>query len=387
MIEDSRMKSVEAMETVDFSLIAEIVGGKADQVREAYEKWHAAKRGTKNADVKLLAMLSGLSTAAISYYINDKKGSISAEKAEMLRQLLECLHYTPLAAARKLRSREKKSIAFISPLSESPGQAFSLEILRAVKGEAKKYGYFVDVFDVEESEEQSFFSSVPFLGMVDGVILSSLCTDSGMLAPLAEHRLPVVDVHSWKNLEQLPVTDSISPKNEVFEQLLDHLFGELGYVNPVLVSLPPKDNITRKRKLEMYIQSFERYGIPFDPNRNVVYVNRHSVFEAKRVYPEIFKANAAVDAIVCLSDTVAVAISVELAAEGRKIAVSGYDNLDISDLFNITTIDQNLGETGRIAFEKLYFAIKYMQENGTYPPHSDTAIDLRFIKRSSTMRK
>jgi DNA-binding LacI/PurR family transcriptional regulator len=170
-----------------------------------------------------------------------------------------------------------------------------------------------------------------------------------MLAPLVKHGLPVVDIHSWQKLDQLPVTDSISPDNSVFGRLLDHLFGELGYANPVLVSLPPKENITRRKKLEIFTQSLGRYGIPYAPERNIVFINKHSIFEAKRVYPAIFKANPEVDSIVCLSDTVAVTISVELAAEGRKIAVSGYDNLDISELFGITTIDQNLSETGRIA--------------------------------------
>ncbi|HCM29091.1 MAG TPA: hypothetical protein DIC34_21570 [Treponema sp.] len=383
------MDSSSEKTTIDFDRIASATGMEAGKVAAIYQSWLQGKRGKNGpaADLKLVSMLSDLSTATVSYYLNGKKGSISQERGETLQKVLECLHYSRSVAARKLRSKEKKSIAFVSPLSESPSPEFSLALLKSVKEEAKKYGYYVDVFDVEEGEEASFFANLPFLGMVDGIILSSICVDNGMLQPIVEHKLPIVDFHSWEKLDRAPVTDSIIPQNSVFSQLLTHLFLECGYRNPILVSLPPKNNITRKKKIEVYLEELDRSGIPFDPDRNIIYINRHDIIEGKKAYPEIFRRNPDVDVIICLSDLIAMTVLVELNAEGRRIPVTGYDNLDISELFGITTIDQNLADTGRMAFEKLYYAIRFVQKNGTYPAYSETVMDLKFVKRTSSLKK
>ena len=62
--------------------------------------------------------------------------------------------YLPSTAAKKLRRTQKMSIAFISPITDSPSPGFYTEILKGVKKEAGKYNFYVDIYDVSESEEK-----------------------------------------------------------------------------------------------------------------------------------------------------------------------------------------------------------------------------------------
>ncbi|HUX21114.1 MAG TPA: LacI family DNA-binding transcriptional regulator [Spirochaetia bacterium] len=372
---------------LDADELADILNSDPKSIEKIYQDWLSGKRSKANLkpDLRLVALLTGLSTASVSYFLNGKKNRVSRDTSEKVQKVLKSIGFTPTIAARKLRSKEKKSIAFVSALSDSPSPEFSLALLKAVKDEAKKYGYYVDIFDVTEGEERDFFANPPFLGMVDGVILSSITIDHEGLAPLIEHKIPVVDFHSWEKLDRAPVTNSITPRAEVMSELLAHLFGECGYRNPVLVSVPVKNNHTRRRKLELFKFALQEFDIPFDVKKNLVLVEKYSIAESKRALPEIFRRNPNVDAIVCLSEVTAMTVMEELAASGRRVAVTGYDNLEISELFNITTIDQNLTETGRMAFEKLYYAIRYVRENGTFPEYQEAFMDSTYVQRSSSL--
>lgn len=95
--------------------------------------------------------------------------------------------------------------------------------------------------------------------------------------------------------------------------------------------------------------------------------------------------NPEIDVFVCLSDVVAASISKENLKTGIKMAVTGYDNSDIARLFDLTTIDQKMEEMGKMAFEKLFYAIQYTAVNKKLPNFSSTIVPLEFVKRTSSM--
>ena len=373
---------------MDFKRISELFDLTPDEVKSKYYTWRDKKLEKSpiiNFDLKFLSCLSGLSTTSISNFLNRKKGSLSKEKAEKLEELIELIGYLPSTAAKKLRSVQKMSIAFISPITDSPNPRFYTEILKGVKNEAQKYGFYVDIYDVAEDKEQDFFNNMPFLGMVDALIIVSSKIMSEPLLPLVKRNIPVVLVHAWRKVEQAPIVNSVRPDTEVFTQLLDHLFGDCMYTKPVLISLHPKNHIIRKRKIELFKEALSKYNLPFDREKNLFIIERHTFYEGKRAYQELISRNSNIDVFVCLSDTVAASICREMEKEKRNIAVTGYDNSDIAELFNLTTIDQKMEETGRIAFEKLFYAIQYVAVNKALPDYSSTVVHLEFIKRTSSM--
>jgi len=372
---------------MDFEKISKIYNISTYEVKSRYNSWLSNKKKKSKviqADLNLLSTLSGLSTTSISNFLNGKEGSISKEKAAKLEKLIKLVDYFPSTAARKLRSIHKMSIAFISPITDSANPRFYTEILKGVKKEANKYGFYIDIYDVGDSEEEKFFERMPFMGVVDALIVVSLNIPEASLLKLTKRNIPVVLVHPCKNIEKAPITDAIIPDTEVFKKLLDHLFIDCQYKKPVLITLNPENHIIRKHKIDLFKTSLSENHIPINEESNIFFIKRHTFFEGKRAYKEVMSKNNDTDVFVCLSDIVAAAVYREIEKEKKKIAVTGYDNSDISYLFDLTTIDQKMEETGKIAFQKLYFAIRHLLVNKKFPEYQKTLIPLEFIRRSSS---
>ena len=373
---------------INYEQISKIFNVSQNEIESKHIKWLADKKNKSSvitADLNLLSVLSGLSTASISNFLNKKEGSLSREKAEKLKKLVSVVEYLPSAAAKKLRKVQKMSIAFISPITDSPSPGFYTEILKGVKTEAKKYNFYVDIYDVSEDEEKDFFTNMPFLGMVDGIIVMSSKVSAVPFFPLIKRNIPVVLVHPWRKIENAPITNSIVPETAVFSQLLDHLFKEQQFRNPVLISLQPKNNITRKMKIKLFKDALVKYDIPFNKEKYLFIIEQHTFSEGHRAFKELSSLNPEIDVFICLSDVVAASVTMEISKQRRKIGVTGYDNSDIAKLFNLTTIDQKMEKTGKAAFEKLFYAIQYAAVNKELPGFNRTIIPLEFIQRASSM--
>ncbi len=370
--------------TLDFERIAEIFDTSPQLLEKKYRTWlHQKRSNAPDVDLKLLASLSGLSVASLSNFINNKGGTLSKTKQDKLEKLFAIVNYAPSNAAKKLRSIQKKSVAFISPLTNSPNPIFYTQILRGVKKEAQKYGFYVDIYDISEKEESRFFSDMPFLGMVDGLIIVSGRFRKDYSETLLKKKLPVVLVHPWEKITIPPVVEIVDPDTNILYNLLVHLFSFHRYRNPAFVSLTPENHSIRSKKVSLFKKSIDSFNIKVNSDENIFIIDSHTFREGKRILKSILKTIPNVDVIICMSDIVAASVIYELKKMGRKIAVTGYDNSDIAELFSITTVDQKMEETGRISFERLYYAIQYINLNDSFPSFNRTIINLEFIKRDS----
>ena len=111
--------------------IARIFDRDPAQVRRAYDEWLERKRGRRGPvkpDNRLLSLLSGLSSASISNYVQGKAGSLSEENHRRLGQLVKLVGYVPSRAAQNLRSRRRNTVSsnFCSLLSRLGVTLFAL---------------------------------------------------------------------------------------------------------------------------------------------------------------------------------------------------------------------------------------------------------------------
>jgi DNA-binding LacI/PurR family transcriptional regulator len=63
--------------------------------------------------------------------------------------------------------------------------------------------------------------------------------------------------------------------------------------------------------------------------------------------------------------------------------VTGFDNLPLAELLDITTIEQRAQKIGQLAFRHLYNAIIYQKRTGQLPPQVDEGVDMRMVLRYS----
>ena len=106
---------------------------------------HGGKRVTR-ADV---AQLAGVSTAVVSYVLNDT-GSVSAATRQRVREAIDMLGYQPNVNARALATGSSRLIGFIVPGLSNP---FFGEFAVAVEAAAAARGYSLLITSAEGDEE------------------------------------------------------------------------------------------------------------------------------------------------------------------------------------------------------------------------------------------
>ncbi len=367
---------------MDYGRISHITGLSFSELQQRHESWLGrSKDGKKSPDLKLIAAFSGLAVSSVSGHINKRKGSVSAKKAKMLDELLSLLDYRPSHAAKKLRSLNKMSIGFIAPISNSPSTEYSVEILKGVKSEAHKFGYFVDIYDIGPDEESDITTRLPFLGLVDGLIVVSSSIDSESLAPLCKENIPVFQINPLREQHQQPFVGAINSETLPFAELLDHLFSEHGYRNPVLVCIPVEGHVQRKQKEDLFLKAADHYGINIDLEKNLLTLPSFSFRDGRAAWERAKEVNPNADVYICLSDIVAIPFLHSVQAEGRSAAVTGYGNFEIGECFNLTTIDQHIVQLGSNAFQQLYYAMQFVRKQNEFPEYRSTTGPASLIKR------
>ncbi len=381
--------------------IAELYGRDPFEIRDAYEEWFDLRRGRQrpNApDIRLLASLSNLSTTSVSNFLRNKPGSLSAINAQRMAQLIEIVGYVPSSAAQSLRGRQTNVIGIALPLS-SISPDFYLEILSGIKQEADILGYRHFIFNVTTDEARDdFFGSMPFLGIVDGLIVIGLYIDRSRLRILERHNLPVAVVYNRVALQ--PVISNLvaqdeSPLNELIDR---HLIKHHGYRRLALVTLTTsnplkmgdtiREDWSRVGRISAYTEALKANQIEYDPEI-VFEVEEHSFSEGYRAFERILRKNEGlppsgkIEAIVCTSDTLAAGILTAASRQKMSLPVTGFDNLPVAELLDITTIDQQARDVGRLSFRHLYNALSYHKRKGKYPALVEESINMQVVIRRS----
>jgi len=388
-------------EEIPVQAIADLLQREPKEVELVYDEWLAARKGRKDPlipDIKLLASLTGLSTASVSNHLRNKPGSLSEEKARRLSQLIELVGYVPSSAAQSLRGRHTNAIGIAVPLS-TVSPAFHLEVLSGIKREADLLGYQQFIFDVTTIEARDeFFGVMPFLGIVDGLIAIGLYIDEARLRILNRHRLPVAVVNNL--LTDPPVVGNVlSPDARALQDLIDrHLIKHHGYrrialvglelANPLKMGDPEKGDWIRTGRDRAYREALRLNGIDYD-ERLVVRVSGHTFEDGYRAYQRIREINSSrppdhqIEAVVCTSDTLAAAVLSAGRRDGAQLPVTGFDNLPLAELLDITTVDQRARDVGRLAFRHLYNAMSYQKRKGDLPDPVSEGIPTAPVIRSS----
>ncbi len=388
-------------EEIPIQAIADLLEREPEEIERVYEQWLTSRKGRKDPlvpDIRLLASLIGLSTASVSNHLRNKPGSLSETKARRLSQLIELVGYVPSSAAQSLRGRHSNAIGIAVPLS-TVSPEFHLEVLSGIKREADVLGYQQFIFDVTTIEARDeFFGTMPFLGIVDGLIAIGLHIDEARLRILNRHRLPVAVVNNL--LTDPPVVGNVlSPDEGALQELIDrHLIKQHGYrrialvglelANPLKMGDPERGDWIRAGRARAYREALVRNGIEYD-ERLVFRVGGHTFEDGYQAYRKIREVNESlpaserIQAVVCTSDTLAAAILSAGRRTGTPLPVTGFDNLPLAELLDITTVDQRAKDVGRLAFRHLYNAMSYQKRKGDLPSPISEGIPTTPVIRSS----
>ena len=119
--------------------------------------------------IQEIARMAGVSSAAVSRYLN--QGSLSQEKRERIRAVIEQTDYRPSEYARALRTKRSRQIGVVVPQIDSEAVP---RILSGISQELDQENYHFLLMNSSGSMEKEVRMLASFAGsQVDGLILAA----------------------------------------------------------------------------------------------------------------------------------------------------------------------------------------------------------------------
>src|SRR2546423_9040838 len=145
----------------------------------------------KKTSLKDIAERVGVSTALVSYVLNNQKeGRISKTVAQKIRDTAKQLNYSTNQIAKSLKTNKTYTIGLIVSDISNP---FSSSLARIIEDEAEKNNYTVIFGSSDESAERSWkLINVLLNRQVDGFIIASAENAESQIVYLKENEIPFV---------------------------------------------------------------------------------------------------------------------------------------------------------------------------------------------------
>ncbi len=307
-----------------------------------------------------LAHEAGVGIGTVSRCLNDHPNVSPQTRAKVLAAAKR-LNYQPHAQAQRLASRRTNTVSVIIP---SFTNYFFVQVLQGVQDRAADSGFDLILYGVSHPVQvEQYLRRSLHRGHVDGVLFFSMKLPEVHVARFEQMRLPLVLVDAFH-----PLFDSIRVQNrEGAMAATRHLIGlghrSIAMINANLSTLPAHE------RLEGYRSALEEAGIPFSMERVVVGemgkndgFNREAGRDAMQRLLELNRGAGRATAVVIASDVQAIgALEAARAARVRvpeDLAVVGFDDIELAQYMELTTMRQPMYEMGQLAMEKLIHRMK-----------------------------
>lgn len=293
--------------------------------------------------IKDVARAAGVSTATVSYVLNNKTASVSEPTRRRVLQAVEELSYTRNVTARNLRANQTRLIGYALPFTPNPRpntvlEHFAFHLAR----EASLAGYHSLIFTYAYDDPVSAYDELIRTGRVDAFILANTAFDDPRVAYLLEQGYPFAAFGRANPDWDFNWVDTDGKAG--VRQATDYLIA-LGHRRIAMVTWP-ENSLTGNNRLSGYLEALVAAGIAARPE----YVIRAEYGEAVGglVFDLLARlpAEEQPTAIVAVSDMTAISIIGEAERRGhvvgKTLSVVGFDDELLSQYLrpSLTTLRQ-----------------------------------------------
>ncbi|WP_309119884.1 LacI family DNA-binding transcriptional regulator [Paenibacillus sp.] len=329
--------------------------------------------------IKEIAKIAGVSPAAVSIVLNNKKG-VSDETRSKISDLVAKLQYAPNPNSRRLLFNKTNNITVLIKRDTSPLEnIFYSELNRVVVDECSRYNYNLIFTSVYYENGEVVFPQVIKSYDVDGVIFYG-DTDSEIISGLKNFELPyiVIDTH-------LSVSSSLC----VYADYMEAAYTAASY----LIELGHRRiaHIGNQLLTNYSVQTFNGFKKAMEENRFELPIHwiqldaadEHTASDSMR---RILSHNELPTAIFCASDILAIGAIRCIKDHGLRvpedISVIGIDDIILSRYIEppLTTVKIDREEMAKYAVQLLIEKINDKESS----PESYMSTSNQIIVRSST---
>jgi LacI family transcriptional regulator len=309
----------------------------------------------KKISLKDIAQKIGVSTALVSYVLNDKEkeSRVGKEMAAKIRKTAKELNYQPNQIARSLKSGKTNTIGLI--LADIANPFFS-QIARVIEDEAKKNNYTVIFGSSDENLEKSKdLINVLLNRQVDGFIIAPSEGSEDQIKYLKKYNIPFV------------LIDRYFPGIETNHIAIDNYKASYEAVNHLINTGHKRIGmIAYKTKLFHMQERMRGYLDAMGDNNLLVDTKwlkeaKHDILkeDVENIVDELVTSENGVDALFFATNTLAIHGLKHIDRRGLKvpenIGIICFDQGDAFDFYYcpLTYINQPIAELGRGAIQLL----------------------------------
>jgi len=338
----------------------------------------------KTVTIRDVAKRAGVSVATASRALNGKE-IVNAQTRDRVLAVMDELGFRPSPAARRLSLGRTLTIGVVVSFLTRPQAA---ERLRGVDAVLTDSEFDLVVYNVESVQKRDhYLGSLAHSQRTDGLVVMSLPPPDQAVPTLGQTPVPVVfiDVHT-PSVAHMPrvVGDDMVGGSLAARHLLGLGHRRIAFIGDALES-PFGFTSSRDREIGL-TNELAAAGVDIAPEW--IGHGAHGRYEARDLARRILLGDPRPTAIFAASDTQALGVVAAARELGLQVpddlSVIGYDDIEAADYVGLTTIRQQLFESGRRGAEILLAEIGRRSEE---PPIAYLTPELVVRATTAPMRE
>ncbi|HYT37399.1 MAG TPA: substrate-binding domain-containing protein, partial [Ktedonobacteraceae bacterium] len=280
--------------------------------------------------------------------------------------------------ARSMISKRTGAIGVIVPFFTRP---FNTELLRAVQAALSRSGKELVLYDVETAAQRNhYLSELPMLHRVDGLLLLSLPLEDSFAMDIKEAEIPVILIDTYSPFFTSLIVDNIEGAYKAVKYLIDLGHRLIGFINGVIEG-NIKFNQANDRLIGLH-RAFGEAGLLFEPE--LMLTSEWNRSGGKQAALQLLSQEKRPTAIFAASDMQAIGV-LEAAKDlcinvPGELSVIGFDGLEVSELLELSTVQQPMRQMGELGVNKLIELMKNPQQLPELIRLNTTLIERRTIR-------
>lgn len=303
------------------------------------------------ANINEIAKIAGVSSATVSRVIN-RNGYVSDDTRAKVEAVIKKLDYVPNRNAVFLKTGMTKMLGIIAPDFSDSLTVF----LRSFTLAAQKEGYNVTLF-ITGGDKQKELDAFEMLRhkQLDGLVLVIRLNDWDQLEPFTKYG-PIV---TWQRVDSKHIPSVFMNHYQGYMLGLEHLYAS-GCRNIANLYGSTRGLNTTSR-MQAYADFCQKYKL--DPKLEQQFKGLNSIEDGEAILDWYAEQSEKPDGFATSSDAVAAGLVAEARRRGYNIptdfSVVGFDNIEISRLLDITTIDYPIAKQAQNAFTIIFNQLLY----------------------------
>jgi DNA-binding LacI/PurR family transcriptional regulator len=323
--------------------------------------------------IRDVARKAKVGVGTVSRVLNNSP-DVSQATRERVQAAIHELGYRPSRAARNLALGRTNTVGVVTPFFTRPS---FVNRLRGIQAEITRTEYDLVLFSVDtpEKSHECFNNGAT----VDGMIVIALGVSEYNLESLAQWAVPIVLLDTYYPGQPHIIVDDVSGGQIATDHLIALGHRRIAYVSDVFDD--PYGFVSSRMRYKGYRQALEAAQIPFQPAYHRQ--GEHGRYEACQLALQLLDLPNPPTAIFAASDTQALGVMEAIRSRElhipEDISVIGYDDIEIAEYLNLTTIRQPMYRSGQIAVTLLLDLMA-----GKTPEETAVTLSVEIVQRGTT---